>query len=277
MILCLVELKDGEGGEFWIGRRDDFPSTMVNIRGKKGGRYSTDTYDTYRVIDVSNLNARLHSFDTDPYIIKRSLPYLNVPKHWTQRKEHLSQTLFRAVLAEFGHTMTFPKHENTATDWFLNDRSIQDKTVGHIAWKQYHVNFNKSNGSVSCKQQIQPYFQGDNDIYLIFVLDQEYDVADFEGSADDFIEIAETASLRGCYMFREADLLATGHIATATQAGKVFLLLPVPNADGTFEDRKGKRGDNRVHDFRTHYFHKNNFKGLVDTLLNGRSRIDVDT
>ncbi len=267
MIICLVELTDGEGGEFWIGRRDDFPLTNVNnIRGKKNVGGTRLSYEPYRVHDASNLNARLHSFDTDSYIIKRSLDYLNVPSAWRHRKEHRSQILFRDILRFFGHTMTFPKYENTATDWFLTGSiSVQDKTVGWNNGWQYRVNFHKNNGWIDGKKQIQPYALGDNDIYLIFVLDQEYDEDDFEGSAEDFLALAKKASLRGCYMFREADLLATRHIATATQPGKIALYLPVPNADGTFN--ANKRGAKRTHNFSHHYFHHTKFKSLVDELM----------
>lgn len=277
MVLCLVDLTFSlrekpqifdlgprKGGEFWLGRRDDFPPTGVcNIRGKKCKKQ----YEPYRVLDASNLNDRLHSLDTDSYIIKRSLDYLNVPSHWTQRREHLSQILFRAVLTSFEHTMSFPKYENTATDWYVNNStSVQDKTAGGKNCLQYLVNLRKKNGSVFGKRQYQPYAAGDNDLYLVFVLDKAYEEADFEGSPDDFMALAETASLRGCYMFREADLLATGHIATATQSGKVTLGLPVPNADGTFE-AKITRGSNRMHNFQPHYFHKTKFKALMDHLL----------
>ena len=260
MVLCLVELNSGKGGEFWLGRRDDFPSSLVkNIRGK---RYK-DRYERFRVLDASDLNDRLRSFDTDSYIRKRPLDYLNVPSHWAHRKEHLSQTLFRAVLASFGHTMSFPNYENSATDWFLNGRiAVQDKTVGWKSFLQYIVPFKKSNGSVDGKKQCQPYAPGDNDLYILFVLDQDYNKSDLKGSADDFMVLAKNASLRGCYMFREADLLATGHIATASQTGKITLQLPVPNADGTFES-----GMPRTHNMQPYYFHKTNFKALIGAMM----------
>ena len=264
MILCLVELNKGEGGDFWIGRRDAFPQTNVgNIRGKN----SKDTYERFRVLDASNLNARLHSFDTDPYIKKRSLDYLNVPSEWTQRKEHLSQTLFRSVLRSFGHTMTAPEYENTVIDWFLNGSiSVQDKTIGASNGWQYFANLHKSNGYVDGNQQFQPYASGDNDFYLFFVLDQEYKKSDFQCSVDEFVALTKKASLRGCYAFREAELIATGHIATATQPGKINIRLPVPNANGTFK-AKITRGAMRNHNFEPHYFHKTNFKRMVNSML----------
>ena len=275
MILAFVELNECKCGNIWLGRRDDFPATQVdNIRGNKycGGKRLS--YEPYRVLNVGNLNARLHSFDTDPYIIKRTLDYLNVPTQWTQRKEHLSQMLFRVVLTSFGHKMTPPNYENTVTDWFLNGSiSVQDKTAGRMACLQYVVSFHKNNGSVNGKKQYQPYFQGDNDVYLIFVLDQEYNKSDFHCSVEDFLTLTNNSSLRGCYLFREADLISTGHIATSTQPGKVTIMLPVPNADGTFE-----AGYPRIHNFEPHFYHKTNFKGLIDKILTVKRRdIFVDT
>ena len=269
MILALVELNAVNGGELWIGRRDDFPATGVrNIRANKYCGGKTLSYETYRVLDAHNLNARLHSFDTDPYIIKRPLDYLNVPSGSMRRKELLSQILFRSVLASHGHTMTPPKYENTATDWFLTGSiSVQDKTVGFQHSLQYQVAFHKSNGVVNGKAKIQPYAEGDNQVYLIYVLDQEYKKADFEGSFDDFMELTKTASLRGCYMFREADLIATGHIATATQPGKINSRVPVPNADGTFEAKRTYGGAKRMHNFQRNYFHKTNFKNMIDSMI----------
>jgi hypothetical protein len=268
MIMFLVELTDGVGGNVWIGRRDDFPTTQVGniyVKSRKKSKHHK-TYDAFRVLNPQNLNARIHSLDTDPYIFKKSLAFWNVPGDGKKRKEALSVILFKAVLAGFGHSMQQPEYENTATDWFLNGNSIQDKTAGTIHWKQYHVNLHKSAGIKNGIQQYQPYAKGDNGFYLVFIMDNIHtDAFMTKLSVEQFLELSRTASLRGCYLFSEADLVATGHIATSTQKGKQVIYLPVPNADGSFEDPGPK--SHRTHDFKSNYFHKDNFRELLDKIL----------
>ena len=269
MIMCLVELTDGVGGNVWIGRRDDFPPIKVeNIYGKKGGRWSTETYDPFRVLNPANLNARLHSFDSDSYVVKRSLNYWNVPSTGKTRKERLSVILFERIAASFGHTIVAPKYENTATDWYLNRIiSGQDKTAGAMIAKQYYVNLHKCAGFKNGKRQTQPYAVCDNQFYLVFVGDKPYtDKFMKDLSIEEFLDLSNTASLRGCYLFSEAELVATGHIATATQKGLKAIYLPVPNADGSFEP-ESKHSPGRKHNFQQNYFHKTMFEELFQKMI----------
>ena len=143
--------------------------------------------------------------------------------------------------------------------------SVQDKTVGRKEGLQYHVSFHKHNGVVGGQYQYHPYAPGDNSVYLIFVLDQDYKKSDFQGSVEDFLSLANKSTLRGCYMFREVDLISTRHIATATQPGKMSLHLPVPNADGTFN--ANKTDANRTHNMQPYYYHKTNFKALIGAIM----------
>jgi len=262
MILCLVELTDGVGGKVWIGRRDQFPPTEVgDIYGKRKKAY----YDQFRVLNPQNLNDRLHLFNTDPYIIKRPLNVWNVPNSGSKRKEALSVILFKVILASFGHTMVMPEYENTVTDWLLNERiPSQDKTAGRMNGMQYLVALHKSNGSRNNKQ---PYYIGDNQFYLIFIPDIIYTVDALEElSIEEFLTLSTTASLRGCYLFSEEELIAIGKIHTPKQEGQKHIRLPVPNADGSFEP-ESKYSKGRIHNFQPNYFHKNNFGELFERML----------
>ena len=181
----------GKGGEVCIAPPTAFHRRMWGIFV---ARKCKARYEAYRV--NSDLEARLESLATNPDVVKRPLEVLNVPSKWTHRKEHLSQTLFAQILESFGHTMRYPTYENTATDWFLNGRAVQDKTVGRKNRAQYQVRFKKSNGS----GQVIPYSQGDNALYLIFVLDQAYTESDFRCSVADYLtNLVLSLSLKGCF------------------------------------------------------------------------------
>ena len=271
MVICLVELTNGVGGNIWISLRNDFPKVLVkNIYGKKNLDEHHKNYNAFRVLTQENLNARLHSFDTNSDIKKRSLDYLNVPSCGKKRKERLSFVLFERIAISFGHTIVAPEYENSATDWLLNGTiSVQDKTVGIIEGSQFKVSLLKSNGWKNGKQQTQPYSVGDNNFYIMFVGEEHYTDKYMQNlSVEQFLELTNTSKLRGCYLFSEAELIATGHIATNDQKGIKMIRLPIPNPDGTFEPEHKGGGRPRIHNFQQNYFHNTNFQELFQKMLN---------
>lgn len=110
----------------------------------------------------------------------------------------------------------------------------------------------KSNNKVKGKCGFQTYSLGGNYIYTFFVLDQACNLANFHGELDDFMALAKTALLCGCYMFCEANLITTGYISPTEHPGQKMIRLPMPNADGTFV-ATSRVGVTRTHNFQPYY------------------------